>query len=129
MIGWVVSIGLLLFDLFIIYPNMKGDYLPKWFNILYQTFSRTLWGVCLAFIIYACSSSNGGMQIIFIYALLTLKYFFLNRCLKVLWINYLVCLYGHLYQDFRFQYISYIQLYCFITMQLSSIRFICKIRQ
>ena len=40
-----------------IYPEM---FFSKVTHIIYQSFSRTFWGLGLGYIIYACETGNGG---------------------------------------------------------------------
>ncbi len=64
--------GLMIFGLYPEYKNgFKGVFnetSKKWENlhfskqvyVLYESFSRLIWGTCLGYIIYACSTSRGG---------------------------------------------------------------------
>lgn len=57
--GVVVLLGVMLFG---VYPNFSGNGpLPKWLNIAYEITSRTLWSIGLAYVIFACLTSNGGI--------------------------------------------------------------------
>ena len=49
--------GLLIFG---VYPNFNGQELTKVENILYQSFSRPIWGSALSFIIYTCVTGNSS---------------------------------------------------------------------
>ena len=62
MIGWVVSVAGLALILFGWYPTYsQTNIMSRTTNILYLASSRVIWCVCVAFIIYACQTSNGGI--------------------------------------------------------------------
>jgi hypothetical protein len=62
-LAWLAAAGLCAYMLFCLYPDFKGvEPLTKTEHILYQSFSRVLWSLGLAYVIHACLSSNGGIK-------------------------------------------------------------------
>ncbi len=59
---WIVALTLLGLMLFGLYPDFNGNPLSRVSHILYQSSSRIIWAVALAYIIYSCQTSNGGLM-------------------------------------------------------------------
>ena len=58
---WSLSIGFCLLMVFGLHSDLSGlEPLTRTSRILYQTFSRLIWGCSVAYIIFACVTSNGG---------------------------------------------------------------------
>ncbi len=60
---WAVSLTLIGLIVFGLYPDFKENPEPlsKWSHIIYQSSCRSVWAMALGYIIYACSSSQGGI--------------------------------------------------------------------
>jgi peptidoglycan/LPS O-acetylase OafA/YrhL len=44
-----------------LYDYNQGHTYPQAVSTLYLTFSSSLWGLCLAWVVYACTSGRGGV--------------------------------------------------------------------
>ena len=62
-IGWLISLFLCFGLIFFIYPDYQGNPLSKPTHIIYQCFSRTLWGISIGFMIFSCITKYGGKKI------------------------------------------------------------------
>ncbi|CAH1800194.1 unnamed protein product [Owenia fusiformis] len=59
---WIVSIAGCFILVFVKYDDIR-EWAPGWTNdgtVAYQTVASPLWGVCLAWILFACCTGNGG---------------------------------------------------------------------
>jgi peptidoglycan/LPS O-acetylase OafA/YrhL len=58
----ILSIGTIFLMVYGIYPNYANTdhVLNKTTNILYQSTCRTVYGIALSYLIFACLTSNGG---------------------------------------------------------------------
>ena len=69
---WSLSLLITFLCIFIMWPDMlryPDVYYTRAFHLIYQGFSRIAWALALAYVIYACETSNGGP----IHKFLTLK--------------------------------------------------------
>ncbi|CAF0840673.1 unnamed protein product [Brachionus calyciflorus] len=57
---WLLSLLLMSLAIFGDYSNYGGNGLSKVVSLLYQSTSKILWSIGLAYIIYACLTGNGG---------------------------------------------------------------------
>jgi hypothetical protein len=57
---WTISLTLLSLVVFGLYPDISGNTISRSGHIIYQTLSRVAWSVGLSYIIFACTTSNGG---------------------------------------------------------------------
>jgi len=65
-----------------LYPDMKNFpeiYLSKSYHIIYQSLSRTVWGLALGLIILISEANSGGYFHRFIYFIVLFKIYFLNH--------------------------------------------------
>lgn len=62
LVGWVLAIGLGLSSVYGVYTFYKEGGRPfnKAENVIYGTFSRFVWGLALAWVIYACNKGYGS---------------------------------------------------------------------
>ena len=62
LVGWFLSISLGVSAVYGVYTFWKEDGRPliKAENIIYGTFSRFVWGLTLAWVIYACNKGYGS---------------------------------------------------------------------
>ena len=58
---WTISVVSMLLVLFVVHPNIIEKPYGASFNILYQSTARIVWSLGLAYIIYSCTTSNGGI--------------------------------------------------------------------
>lgn len=59
---WLLSIVILGLIIFGVHSNYTPNPLPRWFNIIYSAMARIVWSLGVGFIIFACSTSNGGEE-------------------------------------------------------------------
>ena len=59
MFAALITLGVMLFG---IYPNFNGNPLNKVENILYQSTSRIIWAIALAYVIMSCIKHNGKLK-------------------------------------------------------------------
>ena len=52
---------MMLFLIFIVYPNTTEDPYSRIINIIYQSTSRILWSIAVSYLILVCFTSSGGL--------------------------------------------------------------------
>ena len=62
LLGWSLSLFLSIGLICFLYPDYQGNPLSRTTHIIYQSFSRTLWGICIGFMIYSCVAKTGGTR-------------------------------------------------------------------
>lgn len=65
MIGWALATGTALLVLYGLYDDINGERLSTDVAALYNTVHRTVWGACVAWVIFACATGYGGTYTIF----------------------------------------------------------------
>ena len=62
LVGWFLGIALVVSAVYSVYTSYKEDSRPlnKAENIIYGTLSRVVWGLALAWVIYACNKGYGS---------------------------------------------------------------------
>jgi hypothetical protein len=63
LIGWAIATGTALLVLYGLYDDMNGERLSTDVAALYNTVHRTIWGACVAWVIFACATGYGGKQL------------------------------------------------------------------
>ena len=58
---WLVAAVLGMAVVYGFYPTFHGHPFSQVENVMYYTFSRTVWGICLALVVYACHYGYGGV--------------------------------------------------------------------
>jgi len=62
LLGWLVATGLAVAILYGLWTPDGKDPLGEDMAALYNATTRTVWGACIAWVIFACSTGNGGMS-------------------------------------------------------------------
>ena len=65
LIGWAIATGTALLVLYGLYDDINGERLSTDVAALYNTVHRTVWGACVAWVIFACATGYGGTYTIF----------------------------------------------------------------
>lgn len=65
MLGWGVATGVSMAVLYGLYDDMNGERLSTEMSALYNTVHRTVWGACVAWVIFACATGYGGNYMIY----------------------------------------------------------------
>ncbi|CAG2236562.1 unnamed protein product [Mytilus edulis] len=60
LLGWGVATGVSMAVLYGLYDDMNGERLSTEMSALYNTVHRTVWGACVAWVIFACATGYGG---------------------------------------------------------------------
>ncbi|XP_052092463.1 nose resistant to fluoxetine protein 6-like [Mytilus californianus] len=60
LLGWGIATGVSLAVLYGLYDDMNGERLSTEMSALYNTVHRTVWGACVAWVIFACATGYGG---------------------------------------------------------------------
>uniref|UniRef100_A0A914WB17 Nose resistant-to-fluoxetine protein N-terminal domain-containing protein n=1 Tax=Plectus sambesii TaxID=2011161 RepID=A0A914WB17_9BILA len=59
-VGWALSLAMMLLVVFGLHDYMGGTDIDIFWRAMYTAFSRTVWGLCLAWIVYSCYYGYGG---------------------------------------------------------------------
>uniref|UniRef100_A0A914X4X3 Acyltransferase 3 domain-containing protein n=1 Tax=Plectus sambesii TaxID=2011161 RepID=A0A914X4X3_9BILA len=62
--GWALSFAMMLTVVFGLYDYMGGAEIPLFWRAMYTAFSKTAWGLSLAWIIFSCYYGYGGQQFV-----------------------------------------------------------------
>ncbi|CAD6193947.1 unnamed protein product [Caenorhabditis auriculariae] len=62
-IGWVTSTVLGLYSVFGLYNFARTGNISEWWKILYIVFGRPAYALSLGWVVFACSSGNGGQKV------------------------------------------------------------------
>ncbi|CAC5392295.1 unnamed protein product [Mytilus coruscus] len=60
LLGWGIATGVSMAVLYGLYDDMNGERLSTEMSALYNTVHRTVWGACVAWVIFACATGYGG---------------------------------------------------------------------
>ncbi|OPL21241.1 hypothetical protein AM593_07192, partial [Mytilus galloprovincialis] len=58
-LGWGVATGVSMAVLYGLYDDMNGERLSTEMSALYNTVHRTVWGACVAWVIFSCATGYG----------------------------------------------------------------------
>ena len=85
MIGWAIATGTALLVLYGLYDDINGERLSTDVAALYNTVHRTVWGACVAWVIFACATGYGGTYTNFMIKATKRRYMYYIIFMKKKW--------------------------------------------
>ena len=62
--GWITAIIFACMVVYGIHDEVKGNPMSVPVAALYNAFSRSIWGICVAWVIFSCVNGYGGMYLV-----------------------------------------------------------------
>ena len=67
-VGWLFCLGTTCAVIYGMYTDGDSHVMSKWESVVFVAVFRTVWGVALCWVIFACATGHGGKTFSFLYS-------------------------------------------------------------